>query len=65
MGGCNFLKFIMFFTNFSALEVPVGGVQACFNIINNGAFPLDLTCLEHLSVIVATQLQLNLQLKNN
>jgi hypothetical protein len=37
--------------------VPIRGVQVLFRHKNNGALPLDLTYLEHLSVIVATQLK--------
>jgi hypothetical protein len=35
----------------------------CVNTKNNGAFPLDMACLEHLSVIVAIQSTTNEQLK--
>jgi hypothetical protein len=31
----------------------------------NGALPLNLTYPEHLSITVASQLQVNLQLRNN
>jgi len=41
------------------------GLKFCLDIRKNGAIPLNLSYLKHLSVIVATQLQLNLQLKNN
>ncbi len=50
-------------TIFSALDAPIGGVQKKINI-KNGAFPLDLACFEHLSVIVVTQFVNNEQLKD-
>jgi hypothetical protein len=37
----------------------------CLDTRNNGTFPLDLAWFEHLNVIIATQLQFNLQLRNN
>jgi hypothetical protein len=36
----------------------------CLNTKNKGTFPLDLTYLERLSVIVATQFAINEQLKD-
>jgi hypothetical protein len=49
---------------FSALDVPIGGVQVLFRHQKNGALPLDLPCFEHLSVIVAIQFATNEQLKD-
>jgi hypothetical protein len=49
---------------FSALKAPIKGVQIILDTKNNEAFPLDLAYLERLSVIIVTQLQFNLQLKN-
>ncbi len=63
MGGHNFFNFIPFLIIFSALEVPIGGVQVILRHQKNGDFPLDLAYPKHLSVIVFIQLQLNLQLK--
>jgi hypothetical protein len=50
---------------FSALEVPIKGDQIFLNTKNNGALPSDLAYFERLSVIIAIQLQFNLQVKNN
>jgi hypothetical protein len=63
LGGNNFLKSILFWMIFSAPKAPIGGLQVMFK--NDGAFSLDLACLECLSVVVVIQLQFNLQLKNN
>jgi hypothetical protein len=49
---------------FSAPNAPIGGVQVLFKHQNNGGLPLDLVCLEHLSVIIATQFATNEQLKD-
>jgi len=46
-------------------NAPKEGFKFCLDTKNNGAFLLDLVCLEHLNVIVAIQLQLNLQLMSN
>jgi hypothetical protein len=56
--GHNFFKFILFLTIFNALDAPIGGVQVFLNKNNNGALSLDLACIERLSVIVVTRLQL-------
>jgi hypothetical protein len=48
--------FSIFLMTFNMSNVPIRGVQVFFDTKKNGAFPLDLACLEHLSVIVATQL---------
>jgi hypothetical protein len=45
--------------------VPIRGVQFFLDTRNNGALPMDVACHECLSVIIITQLQLNLQLRNN
>ncbi len=65
LGGHNIINFISFLMIFSALEVPIGKVQVFSYTKKNGTFPLDMACLEYLNVIVATQLQLNLQVRNN
>jgi hypothetical protein len=50
---------------FCALDKPIGRVKVlCINTKNNGAFPLGLTCLERLNVIVVAQLQLMNNLKD-
>jgi hypothetical protein len=36
MGGYNFLNSIPFWKTFSALDVPIGGVQVFLEIKNNG-----------------------------
>jgi len=41
------------------------GFKFCLDTKNNGAFPLDPTYFKWLIVIIAIELQLNLQLKNN
>jgi hypothetical protein len=51
-----FFNFISFLMIFLELNTPIGGVQVLFKHQKNGALPLDLACLEHLSVIVAIQL---------
>ncbi len=55
--GRNFLNSILFLAIFSLLDAPIGGVQVFLNIRNNGTLPLDLACLECLSVIIATNEQ--------
>jgi len=40
------------------------GFKFCLDTINNGAIPLDLACVECLSVIVSTQFAINEQLKD-
>jgi hypothetical protein len=49
--GRNFFNSIIFLMIFSALNAPIGKVQVLFRHQNNGAVPLDLAYLEHLSVI--------------
>jgi hypothetical protein len=48
--------FSIFLMTFNVSNVPIGGVQFFFDTKNNGAFPLDLACLERLNVILAIQL---------
>jgi len=54
--GHNVFNSIPFLMIFNALEASIGRVQVFLNAKKNGALPLDLACLEHLSVIVAIQL---------
>jgi hypothetical protein len=42
-----------------------GGSKFFLDTQKNGTLPLNLVCLEQLSVIITTYLQLNLQLRNN
>jgi hypothetical protein len=62
--GHNFLNSIPFLTIFGAPNAPMQGFKFCLNTQKNGALPLDLTYLERLSVIVATQFATNEQLKD-
>jgi hypothetical protein len=50
---------------FNVLDEPIERVQVFLDTKKNGALHSNLACLERLIVIVTTQLQLNLQLKNN
>jgi hypothetical protein len=53
LGGCNFFNSIPFLTIFNALNAPIKGFKVPLETTkNNGTFPLDLACLEHLNVIV-------------
>jgi len=52
----NFFTSIPFFMIFGALDVPIGGVQVLFRRQKQWSPPLDLVCLERLSVIIVTQL---------
>jgi hypothetical protein len=61
MSGHNFFNSIIFLTIFNALDTVIGKIQFLLNAKKYRAFPLDLACLEGLSVIVAIQLEL----KNN
>jgi hypothetical protein len=65
LGGYNFLNSIPFSTIFNALDAPIGRIQVLFGHQKKWSLPLNLAYLEHLNVIIATQLQLNLQLRNN
>jgi hypothetical protein len=49
---------------FNALDRPIKRVQKNLDTKNNKALPLDLACLEHLSVIIATKFVTNEQLKD-
>jgi hypothetical protein len=46
-------------------KCQIEGFKFCLDTKNNGTLPLDMACLEHLSVIVAIQLHYNLQLRKN
>jgi hypothetical protein len=56
--GQNFFNYIPFLMIVNALNVPIGGVQVLFRRKKQWSFALDLACLEHLSVIIAIELQL-------
>jgi hypothetical protein len=62
--GHNFFNFIPFLMIFNAPYAPIRRVQILFRHQKNKAHPLDLACLECLSVIIATQFATNEQLKN-
>jgi len=49
---------------FSALDAPIGRIKILFKHKKNGALPLDLACLERLSVIVAIEFATNEQQKD-
>jgi hypothetical protein len=56
--GHNFFNSIIFLTIFNALDMLIGKIQVLLDVKKYGAFPLDLACLQGLSVIVAIQLRL-------
>jgi len=51
LGVCNFINSIPFLMIFNALNAPIEGFRVPLETTrNNGTFPLDLACLEHLNV---------------
>jgi hypothetical protein len=65
LGGYNFFNFISFLTIFNALETPIKKVQILFRHQKQWSLSLESSLPERFGVIVVTQLQLNLQLRNN
>jgi hypothetical protein len=48
--GHNFLNFILFLMTSNTQDTPIRGFKFCLDTGNNGALPLNLACLECLSV---------------
>jgi hypothetical protein len=55
LGGGNFFNSFPFLTIFSALDVPIRGVQVLFGHHKHEALPLDPAYLECLNVLVTNQ----------